>query len=333
MRSGCVGVAAGRAFRICRAYQAGPRDWTGELPEIEGKHSLAAGGVPFDPAKLQKGKQLMVEDKNGKPWLIRRVGYGSSTMDQSVPRFERRSMTTGAQWKVLPKDAKFDGWTVASGSASGSEGGGHSKSSLPGFGDLWQPSKPKPFDPKRAHVGQRVRDMQGNELEVTRVTNSKQTITLKDEMGEMTIPFGSLPPLDLVPEGGKSWSKGSSVSKAQSDDGVWEVGGYAGKQGSGRWATGPDGVRAVVKDHGGDRDRVATEVLANSVYRELGIEVPTLGATTVKGKDATVSNEVEGATKEGFPVSSRELGAGFMADALLANWDVVGKDGKHMVWA
>jgi 8-oxo-dGTP pyrophosphatase MutT (NUDIX family) len=332
-----VGFQSGMRSAALALQQGGHPDLSAYGPSPSGVDAEALpdlGDMPSGKASLEAGEPRLFDVKR-----VDRSNHQGITVEDpaSGQLFKVRKLAgKDLEWKEAGKGlggwkkgdaAQFEGHVVVSGKQ-----GQSGQSSLPGFGDLWQPSKPKPFDPKRAHVGQRVRDMQGNELEVTRVTNSKQTITLKDEMGEMTIPFGSLPPLDLVPEGGKSWSKGSSVSKAQSDDGVWEVGGYAGKQGSGRWATGPDGVRAVVKDHGGDRDRVATERLANSVYRELGIEVPTLGATTVKGKDATVSNEVEGATKEGFPVSSRELGAGFMADALLANWDVVGKDGKHILW-
>lgn len=33
----------------------------------------------------------------------------------------------------------------------------------------------------------------------------------------------------------------------------------------------------IVKDHGGDRSRVASELLANGIYRELGVDVPTMG--------------------------------------------------------
>ena len=38
------------------------------------------------------------------------------------------------------------------------------------------------------------------------------------------------------------------------------------------------GETYIVKDHGGDRNRVGSELLANAIYRELGVDVPTMGS-------------------------------------------------------
>lgn len=55
------------------------------------------------------------------------------------------------------------------------------------------------------------------------------------------------------------------------------LGQSAGGSNGARWAEGPDGERWLVKTYRGNQDRVATEVLANAIYREMGARAPVAG--------------------------------------------------------
>lgn len=98
-----------------------------------------------------------------------------------------------------------------------------------------------------------------------------------------------------------------------------------------------DGRKWLVKSYKGDADRIATELLANAVYRRLGIKVPEAGTLTFKGKPALaypLVDGVPGGHKSGLRVDepSDGLAKGFMADAYLANWDVVGLEHDNLLW-
>jgi hypothetical protein len=176
----------------------------------------------------------------------------------------------------------------------------------------------------------------------------------------------------------------------------------AGGSNGAQFATDKDGRKWLVKPYRGNRDRVASELLANAVYRELGIDVPNAGqmqvdsslkkapveepspppkgdpkVKTVDGKKTYFVGDQEvskadfdaansawsgqiaslgkaTAQQHAFPTGgkswtavaypardgdierwngeSQPLGEGFMADALLGNWDVVGLDQDNVLW-
>jgi hypothetical protein len=103
-----------------------------------------------------------------------------------------------------------------------------------------------------------------------------------------------------------------------------------------RIAVDEDGNGWLVKTYRGDQDRVATELLANAIYRELGVTVPNAGRTTVKvpkhGDTMAMAYPlIEGETRR-WQGEDPTLGEGFVADALLANWDVVGLAQDNVLW-
>lgn len=98
-----------------------------------------------------------------------------------------------------------------------------------------------------------------------------------------------------------------------------------------------EGRKWLVKSYRGDADRIASELLANAVYRKLGIAVPEAGTLTFEGKPALaypLVDGVPGGYKTGLRVErpSVALAQGFMADALLGNWDVVGLEHDNLLW-
>jgi hypothetical protein len=112
--------------------------------------------------------------------------------------------------------------------------------------------------------------------------------------------------------------------------------GPAGGTNGARIALNPEGTRWLVKYYRGNPDRVATELLANAIYRELDILVPEAGIGTWQGPNG------EEWTSCTYPMLEGEirrwsdpdalLAEGFVADALLANWDVIGQEQDNILW-
>ena len=105
----------------------------------------------------------------------------------------------------------------------------------------------------------------------------------------------------------------------------------AGGSNGARFAEAPDGTKWLVKAYRGDADRVATELMANAVYRKLGIRVPDAGTLSFEGRAALAYPLLDGERRP-WTEPNAELAEGFMADALLANWDVVGLEMDNVLW-
>lgn len=73
-------------------------------------------------------------------------------------------------------------------------------------------------------------------------------------------------------------------------------------------------------------EQARNEVLTGQLYRLAGIDTPELRLTTLNGQPAIASRIVDGLTKTNAAGLAKAEGAleGFVADAWLANWDVVG---------
>jgi hypothetical protein len=112
--------------------------------------------------------------------------------------------------------------------------------------------------------------------------------------------------------------------------------GPAGGTNGARIALDPEGTRWLVKHYQGNPDRVATELLANAIYRELDILVPEAGIGTWQGPNGEEWITCTYPMLEGEPrrwsEPSAALAEGFVADALLANWDVIGQEQDNILW-
>ena len=112
--------------------------------------------------------------------------------------------------------------------------------------------------------------------------------------------------------------------------------GPAGGTNGARIALDPEGTRWLVKNYQGNPDRVATELLANAIYRELDILVPEAGIGNWKGPNGEEWITCTYPMLEGEPRRWSEpnalLAEGFVADALLANWDVIGLEQDNILW-
>lgn len=93
-----------------------------------------------------------------------------------------------------------------------------------------------------------------------------------------------------------------------------------------------DGTKFLLKTYGGNADRVATELLANSVYREMGAKVADAGTYTMPdGSKALAYPLLEGKAHK-ITEPSAEIGKHFMTDALIANWDFIGLSDDNVLW-
>jgi hypothetical protein len=112
--------------------------------------------------------------------------------------------------------------------------------------------------------------------------------------------------------------------------------GPAGGTNGARIALNPEGTRWLVKYYRGNPDRVATELLANAIYRELDILVPEAGIGTWQGPSGeewitATYPMLEGEFRR-WSEPNAALAEGFVADALLANWDVIGLVQDNILW-
>lgn len=110
----------------------------------------------------------------------------------------------------------------------------------------------------------------------------------------------------------------------------------AGGSNGARIATDAKGLRWLQKTYRGDRDRVATELLSNAIYRELGVPVSNAGVGSTQhpqhGETMALTYPLVDGELRHWTEPSEDLGEGFVADALLANWDVVGLDMDNVLW-
>ena len=113
--------------------------------------------------------------------------------------------------------------------------------------------------------------------------------------------------------------------------GLHFTGPAGGTQGA-QFAETTDGQKYVVKQYAGQDDRVwRPEVIANALYQAAGVNVPVGGVYHVDGKLSYVAKFVQGKPKK-IKTKSEALGADFIVDAWLANWDVVGLDDDNIIW-
>jgi hypothetical protein len=115
--------------------------------------------------------------------------------------------------------------------------------------------------------------------------------------------------------------------------------GHAGGTTGARVATDEQGRKWLVKTYGGSRDRVATELLANAVYRAMGAGAADAGTLREGDAVALTYPLVDGEVREqkyGKPDAwggpSRKLGDHYMTDALVGNWDFVGLTRDNVLW-
>lgn len=109
----------------------------------------------------------------------------------------------------------------------------------------------------------------------------------------------------------------------------------AGGSNDASWATNSQGEPWIVKPYYGDSNRVATELLSNSVYRHMGANVPAMGMYNHQGNPAVAYPAAQGDVRPYWSQSQGphpEIGKHFMTDALLGNRDYLGLEDDNILW-
>ncbi len=115
---------------------------------------------------------------------------------------------------------------------------------------------------------------------------------------------------------------GKAATKAT---GFTPTGEAAGGSQGGKWYKDADGTRYFGKDYKGNAERVANEHVTNAIYREMGVSAPQTEVHNIDGKQTLMSKAMEGEPAHGAgDLAKTNLSDGFVVDAWLANWDVVG---------
>lgn len=105
-------------------------------------------------------------------------------------------------------------------------------------------------------------------------------------------------------------------------DALVQIGPQKGSNPGGLYQDTTTGTQWYIK-RPGNPEQARNEVLAGKLYQLAGIEVPDLRLTTQQGQVAIASRIIPGLSK-GSPAELAKAGDGFVVDAWLANWDVVG---------
>lgn len=200
--------------------------------------------------------------------------------------------------------------------------------------------EPTPFQPMTLGKFDKalVRDESGKEWVASWSTahNMMFLDPVGEPMAKTPIDVATLPPLMYLgkPKSSVTYSK---PQPKWDDAHQIKTTGYAGGTNGAMIAEDEQGKKWFVKTYRGDQDRVATELLANAIYRKLGVPVVEAGQMSFDKKPALVyplEPGEPGGGKSGLRVTtpSKALGKDFMVDALLANWDVIGLDHDNLLW-
>ena len=108
----------------------------------------------------------------------------------------------------------------------------------------------------------------------------------------------------------------------------------AGGTQGGSWFRDESGTKYFGKSYSGDEERVLAEHMTNQIYAEMGIRVPKTWLRRLNGVAYIFSEEVAGQVAgDVTPLKKTDIKEGFVIDAWLANWDVVGEDYDNILLA
>jgi hypothetical protein len=106
-----------------------------------------------------------------------------------------------------------------------------------------------------------------------------------------------------------------------------QLGREAGGSQGGSWFKDEAGVNYFGKSYSGDEERVLAEHMINEIYAEMGMRVPKTWLRRLNGVAYILSREVPGRVAGAVtPLKKTDIREGFVIDAWLANWDVLGDD-------
>ena len=161
------------------------------------------------------------------------------------------------------------------------------------------------------------------------VPTMTDTAPLKDLLDQ---PTPAEPVIEKLPPAAPKPAAGEMPDYTGTD--LTPLGSAGGTTGA-QLATDPTGKQWLIKSYGGNENRVATELLANSVYRTVGLHAADAGTLVQNGKTKLAYPLVDGQIKNWSgkdQAKMHALGQGIMTDALVGNWDFAGLEDDNVLW-
>lgn len=298
----------------------------GGAPAVEPGMRLQRGKSIVRVSRIEGGTVYLKGEKNAPKSLEGKIELGKLTDDIAAGKV----VPLGAKGEK-PTPTPKDGWKSK---VYGSRGG-----ESPGYA-------PEAKEPRlkvdRIAGGEIVRDPQGETWKIALTgTHEEPTVTLTSlsgaskelpeadlEKGKWTFVRGPAGGSKLPGQGWSSLSKPPEPKPPEQDDsGALK---RTKSVGAGAELFQDSAGRGWIVQRKVRADQRAQARLGNAVYRELGIEVPNVGTVKFDGKDALATPLPQGGSVEGPEDGAARLGAGFMADALLANHEAYGE--HAVVW-
>ena len=190
--------------------------------------------------------------------------------------------------------------------------------------------------------------------EAEEVSDAVSTVVIQGAMQEAGLvatvsenPIASLSPnvapdvvasIEAMDDEGATLPDGSSVAekaidalKKSEQSSLERISGQLGSNEGGWYMDKETGTRYYAKFYE-NPSQGKVEFIANSVYEKLGIKAAHSELTEIDGREAVISSEISGGeiTQEERQ-SSEDVRSGFVADAFLANWDVIGARGDNIL--
>ncbi|MCR5572855.1 MAG: hypothetical protein K6F57_03730 [Candidatus Saccharibacteria bacterium] len=132
----------------------------------------------------------------------------------------------------------------------------------------------------------------------------------------------------MLPDGSSVAEKAIGALEKSEQSSLKRVSGQLGPNEGGWYMNKETGARYYAKFYE-NPSQGKVEFIANSVYEKLGINAAHSELTEIDGREAVISSEIFGG--EMTQESSEDVRSGFVADAFLANWDVIGKYGDNIL--
>lgn len=131
---------------------------------------------------------------------------------------------------------------------------------------------------------------------------------------------------DIAEDQSKTKVKTPKTDTPPNAEDMNQIGGQGGSNSGAMYQDPETGIKWYVKTPVSE-DMVRNEVLAAKLYEKMGIEVPELHIVTRNGKPSVASKIIDGLQSNPSALKAGKVsgvGDGFIADAWLGNWDVVG---------
>lgn len=278
--------------------------------KLEAAPEKPATSVAMSESEAKQGIDHVVLKEFGGDYAAALAALHGPQGDQAAPFFQK---ALGADWKQKVTDhikEKFEGNKAAQKAVDKVAKGGEKLAAAQSKADA---AKQKWLDIKAKNETAGIKPKSDTEAALDVINKAKDA---------------GASPLDAIDAAMKAPQPGAASMAPQTFTPTGEAAG--GSQG-GKWYKDEKGQRFFGKDYKGDMERLATEHIANGIYKALGISAPETQITKVDGKDTIMSKAIDASPTSAQKLADTNAKDGFVADAFMGNWDVVGLSADNML--